>query len=350
VGVRTGHAVARGGISGLRRGPARAGAVDLVVGRPAIVSGHSSGGVVAAWLSAFAKPGQIRAAVWEDAPLFASEVSPACGPSIRQAIGPVFALWNKWLGDQWSIGDLNGMQYAIPRELPATLLASFPKMATAPGDSTVDPMQTLREYDPEWGRAFVSGSATASCDHENLLAHVKVPVLFTHHYHEEHPSTGGFTGAITDAQVRRAETLVRAVRRGAAIMSRAAGTSLPSARAALTGPPPSPVCPPSGQRSRPSGIPGSSRRRLRRHHRAWTGDADAGERPPRPSARSPTARPSRLASPLATRGQRRPAAGRPGRTQPLCGHDRTRAPAIPPGPGHPVRLWPPSPLLARCDP
>jgi pimeloyl-ACP methyl ester carboxylesterase len=184
--------------------------LDLVVGRPAIVSGHSSGGVVAAWLSAFAKPGQIRAAVWEDAPLFASEVSPACGPSIRQAIGPVFALWNKWLGDQWSIGDLNGMQHAIPRELPATLLASFPKMATAPGDSTVDPMQTLREYDPEWGRAFVSGSATASCDHENLLAHVKVPVLFTHHYHEEHPSTGGFTGAITDGQVRRAETLVRA--------------------------------------------------------------------------------------------------------------------------------------------
>jgi pimeloyl-ACP methyl ester carboxylesterase len=182
--------------------------LDLVVGRPAIVAGHSSGGVVAAWLSAFAKPGQVRATVWEDAPIFSSEVSPACGPSIRQGIGSIFALWSKWLGDQWSIGDVDGMQQALPRELPATLLASFPKMATPPTDSTVHPMQNLREYDPEWGRAFVSGSATASCDHENLLAHVKVPVLFTHHYHEEHPSTGGFTGAISDVQVRRAEALV----------------------------------------------------------------------------------------------------------------------------------------------
>ena len=36
--------------------------LDLVVGRPAIVSGNSSGGVLAAWLSAYAKPG--RFAVW----------------------------------------------------------------------------------------------------------------------------------------------------------------------------------------------------------------------------------------------------------------------------------------------
>jgi alpha-beta hydrolase superfamily lysophospholipase len=31
--------------------------------RPVIVSGRSSGGVIAAWLSAYAKPAQIRAAV-----------------------------------------------------------------------------------------------------------------------------------------------------------------------------------------------------------------------------------------------------------------------------------------------
>ena len=67
--------------------------IDLVVRRPAIVSGHSSGGTVAAWLSAFAKPGQIRASVWEDTPIFASEANPSCGHSIHQGIGPVFALW-----------------------------------------------------------------------------------------------------------------------------------------------------------------------------------------------------------------------------------------------------------------
>ena len=34
--------------------------LDVVIGRPAIVSGLSSGGVLAAWLSAYAKPGQVR--------------------------------------------------------------------------------------------------------------------------------------------------------------------------------------------------------------------------------------------------------------------------------------------------
>src|SRR5215470_6187658 len=38
--------------------------IDMVIGRPTIVSGLSSGGVLAAWLSAYAKPGQIVAACY----------------------------------------------------------------------------------------------------------------------------------------------------------------------------------------------------------------------------------------------------------------------------------------------
>ena len=60
--------------------------IDEVIGRPTFVSGLSSGGVLSAWLSAYAKPGQVLAAVYEDPPLFASEVRPAIGPSIRQTI------------------------------------------------------------------------------------------------------------------------------------------------------------------------------------------------------------------------------------------------------------------------
>jgi pimeloyl-ACP methyl ester carboxylesterase len=105
--------------------------LDLVVGRPALVSGLSSGGVLSAWLSAYAKPGQVLAAVWEDPPLFSAEVRPACGPSIRQAIGPVFAMWSKWLGDQWSIGNWPGMLAAAPRELPAPILAALAAMQAA---------------------------------------------------------------------------------------------------------------------------------------------------------------------------------------------------------------------------
>ena len=51
--------------------------IDTVIGRATYVSGLSSGGVLAAWLSAYAKPGQVIAALYEDPPLFASELRPA---------------------------------------------------------------------------------------------------------------------------------------------------------------------------------------------------------------------------------------------------------------------------------
>ena len=70
--------------------------------RPAVlVSGLSSGGVLSAWLSAYAKPGQVLAAHYEDPPLFASETNPATGQGIRQAIGAMFELWSSYLGPQW---------------------------------------------------------------------------------------------------------------------------------------------------------------------------------------------------------------------------------------------------------
>ena len=56
--------------------------IDGVIGRPTFVSGLSSGGVLSAWLSAYARPGQVIAAVYEDPPLFASEVDTSCGPSV----------------------------------------------------------------------------------------------------------------------------------------------------------------------------------------------------------------------------------------------------------------------------
>ena len=102
--------------------------IDLVIGRETLVSGMSSGGILSAWLSAYAKPGQIRAAVWEDPPLFSSQTTPAIGQSIHQAIGPVFAAWNKWLGDQWSIGDWAGLMRAFPTEIPMPMLVNLAAM------------------------------------------------------------------------------------------------------------------------------------------------------------------------------------------------------------------------------
>jgi hypothetical protein len=174
--------------------------IDLVIGRPVVVSGLSSGGVLSAWLSAYAKPGQVVAAHYEDPPLWASQTTPATGQSIRQGIGAMFHLWSTFLGDQWSIGDWDGVRAAGADFLPPWM-AAF-------GPPPEEPPQNLKEYDPEWARAFWTGTVAASCDHERMLASVKVPVLLTHHFRQVDPDTGALMGALSDVQAQHALSLL----------------------------------------------------------------------------------------------------------------------------------------------
>jgi pimeloyl-ACP methyl ester carboxylesterase len=174
--------------------------MDAVIGRPTIVSGLSSGGVLSAWLSAYAKPGQVVAAAYEDPPLFASEIRPAVGPGIRQCIGPVFDLWSTFLGDQWSIGAWDAMRDGAAARLPEHL-----RFIPVPDE----PPQNLKEYDPEWGRSFWTGTVAASCDHERMLQSVKVPaVLLTHHMRIIDDASGFLFGAMSDQQAQRVQTLL----------------------------------------------------------------------------------------------------------------------------------------------
>jgi pimeloyl-ACP methyl ester carboxylesterase len=177
--------------------------IDLVIGRPTFVSGLSSGGVLSAWLSAYAKAGQVVAAHYEDPPLWSSETEPATGQGVRQGIGATFRLWSTFLGDQWSIGDWDGLRAAAPDLLPAWMQAIF----TPPEE----PPQNLREYDPEWGRAFWIGTVAASCDHERMLRSVNVPVLLTHHFRQVDERTGLLMGALSDVQATRALELLAQV-------------------------------------------------------------------------------------------------------------------------------------------
>ncbi|GAB2512535.1 alpha/beta fold hydrolase [Nocardia heshunensis] len=179
--------------------------IDLVIGRPTFVAGNSAGGVFTAWLAAYAKPGQIRAVILEDPPLFTSEAAPKYGPGSYQAVAPLFAVRAKWLGDQWSIGDYAGLMRAMAIELPADMLAGMSAMFGDRDDDVVpEPPQNLKEYDPEWARAWADDSANTGCDHAAMLAHVRVPVGFTHHFRTVDPDTGRLFGAITDLQAQTA--------------------------------------------------------------------------------------------------------------------------------------------------
>jgi pimeloyl-ACP methyl ester carboxylesterase len=179
--------------------------IDRAVGRPAIACGMSSGGVIAAWLAAFALPGQIRAVVLEDAPLFSSEVRPPVGQGQSQTVpGLMFRLWARHLGPQWAVADTDGLKAALKKDMPPWTDRAFKKWIG--GDGSLD----TREYDPEWAEAFWTGSVGATCDHENMLRHVKVPILFTHHFREIDVESGGLRGAMSDVQVGYAKRLVEA--------------------------------------------------------------------------------------------------------------------------------------------
>jgi pimeloyl-ACP methyl ester carboxylesterase len=187
--------------------------IDLVIKRPTLVAGNSSGGVLAAWLAAYAKPGQITAAYLEDPPLYSSEVSPICGPGIRQTmVGAILASRVKWLGDQWSVGDWPGWVKALPDELPEQLQAYVGDILgfLAVGEGQSEPPQHLREYDPELARSFVEGRFFTGSDSERLLSSVRVPVLLSHHSRNVDPDTGFLFGALADIQAQRARHLVEA--------------------------------------------------------------------------------------------------------------------------------------------
>ena len=93
--------------------------IDVVIGRPTIVSGLSSGGVLSAWLSAYAKPGQVaRRALRGPAAVRAPRSARRPGRASARASAPIFDLWSTYLGDQWSIGDWDGDARRGARRLP----------------------------------------------------------------------------------------------------------------------------------------------------------------------------------------------------------------------------------------
>jgi pimeloyl-ACP methyl ester carboxylesterase len=173
--------------------------VNLVIKRPVITSGCSSGGVLSAWMSAYAPPGMVRGSHYEDPPLFSSELTPPFGPGIRQTVpGQSFALMARYLGDQWSVGDWAGFQRA----------SAGGRAVSAGNPATSEPPQNMKEYDPEWARSFYDGTAAQSCNHQQMLRRVKVPVLFTHHRRAVDPNTGMLLGAISDFQAQKVKELV----------------------------------------------------------------------------------------------------------------------------------------------
>lgn len=198
-----------------------------VVKRPAIVSGNSSGGVIALWCGANV-PEQVQAVVLEDAPLFAVEM-----PRFKDRDRFVY---NGLVHAAEVLGDLKHRDladYFRGQEMPVsdTRVKRFPDWAVTflskqirkyqdanPG-KPVDLrkwyyprtltilFKSLSMFDPDFARAFVDGRMYHGLNHTDALKQLKCPLLVLHanwHRYEKY----GLVGAMDDDDAAHIKQLV----------------------------------------------------------------------------------------------------------------------------------------------
>lgn len=191
-----------------------------VIGEQTIVAGHSSGGLIAAWIAA-ARPDEAVAAVLEDPPLFSSvpprseatwnhvELAQAC----RDFLTSDASDFTEFLLERSQLFDLFGpageriradalRRRRARRDKPPTLPYMPPAMNEA--------YRALDSYDPMFGLAFFDGAFHDLFDHADTLSAISRPTLLLHC--DWQTRDGILLGAMDDADAARAELLIPDVR------------------------------------------------------------------------------------------------------------------------------------------
>lgn len=196
-----------------------------VVSRPAIISGNSSGGLIALWLAAN-EPGWVRGIILEDTPVFSAEWprlrddcwvyrifkrnSETIGAPTGRDLAAFFKdievpmegkqrviRFPRWVGSILA-GIIRGYQFARPgHPVDIPLLPAEVRLMT----------KCLSVYDPDFTRAFVDGSACAGFNHAEALSRVTCPVLLLQANSFRHPEYG-LVGSMDDSDIARVRSLV----------------------------------------------------------------------------------------------------------------------------------------------
>ena len=210
-----------------------------VIGQPAVVSGHSSGGLLAAWLAANA-PDQVRGAVIEDAPFFSTEPGRAestfAGKTFKivhdflnQTDEPSYTaynlehnymqtLFNKGGTDNWARIVKNPALHYMqkhPGELPR--IWYYPQSLGVNNiyDLTANMQDGTGDYDLRFGETFYNYSWFKNFNQSETLARVTVPTTILHvaaprttapSYYD---SNGVLLAAMDEEDAAKATSLIR---------------------------------------------------------------------------------------------------------------------------------------------
>ena len=192
--------------------------IDNVIGEKTAVSGHSSGGLLAAWLAAN-YPEKVEAVILEDPPFFSSEPGNAersfawndtFRPShdfISQDSEKDFALY--YLENCMWIEYFGGGKDGI-----VSFAQSYRERHDGPLKFFFLPQSMTRiflfidDYDPKFGNTFYDFSWFRNFDHAEILSGVECPALIIHNSWDINDE-GILLGAMSGEQADRADRLVK---------------------------------------------------------------------------------------------------------------------------------------------
>lgn len=199
--------------------------LEKVIAEPAIVSGLSSGAVLALWLAANA-PDNVSAAISEDPPLFASvypriteerymrhlfETAIETLDKPERDIKGFFAKQgipiqgkDKLLYMPSFIANYRAMSLELNKKLRPSrkydlLNARFDERAG---------LKFISEYDVDFSKATIDGRLSEGFNPEETLKKIHCPVLLIHAYWSRH-ETWGLLGALDDQDVERIRSIVK---------------------------------------------------------------------------------------------------------------------------------------------
>jgi pimeloyl-ACP methyl ester carboxylesterase len=192
--------------------------IRVAVGGPAVVSGHSSGGLLAAWMAAEA-PDTVSAVLLEDAPLFSTEpvrytrqfnyvdLARPAHHFLQQAAESDFASWymahNAWIayfgnGKDGIIRYAHNQRRRHPEK--ALTLWFFPPVVS-------ETFAHMHTFDPEFAESFYRLHWQAEFDQSSVLAAITQPTTLVH-ANWRVTDAGILEGAMTDDDAARARELL----------------------------------------------------------------------------------------------------------------------------------------------
>jgi pimeloyl-ACP methyl ester carboxylesterase len=196
--------------------------LESVVQEPAIISGNSSGGLIALWLAAN-RPHLVKGIILEDPPLFSADWPRIKNDSYVYRVLQVTAEMSKELHESRSISGLARKFMKVKRPLPNGKIRSVPRSAAYFISFLIRASQKLRgkpslpgrmgvlvdvlvNFDADFSQAWVDGRIYEGLDHAEALQRAQCPMILLHADWVRHPDYG-LVGAMDDDDAAHAREL-----------------------------------------------------------------------------------------------------------------------------------------------